>query len=283
MSDLSPEGRALLREARSEWEAGESERARVGRALAVRLGVAAGTVVGTTTAASASVAPGPLAAGAGGAVASGSALLTGAKWVGALLVVGAVGAGSLSVVVAKHDVASVGSAGRAAQASAAAATRAQIPAAEQLAIEAPQVTPVSPAESVSVSPLASVSPPSAGAAPPPTHVDSQPRAPRGLSAAPTLASPPPAEATVAAEARLLRAADEALRGGDAPRALALLQQHARTYPNSILAEERSVELVSTLCRLGRVSEARAEAARFLGAVPASVRRSCAGDGGGQTR
>jgi RNA polymerase sigma-70 factor (ECF subfamily) len=59
----------------------------------------------------------------------------------------------------------------------------------------------------------------------------------------------------------------------------LLDEHARTYPTGVLAEERSAERVLTLCKLGRKAQARTEAARFLRATPdsplaQSIRSSC---------
>jgi hypothetical protein len=86
--------------------------------------------------------------------------------------------------------------------------------------------------------------------------------------------------SVGDETHLLREADAALRGGDAARALALLDDHARLYPSGVLAEERSVERIFALCKLGRTTEARAHATRFLRAHPDSpladgVRASCA--------
>jgi hypothetical protein len=86
---------------------------------------------------------------------------------------------------------------------------------------------------------------------------------------------------VGEEAALLRVADQALRGGDSSRALSLLREHAQRFPSGILREERSAELVSTLCRLGRSAEARREAELFLSRTPDSplasnVRASCAG-------
>jgi hypothetical protein len=85
--------------------------------------------------------------------------------------------------------------------------------------------------------------------------------------------------TVGAETRLLRRADEALRSGQPAMALDLLDEHARTFPQGVLAEERSAERVTTLCALGRTGEARAEAERFLTTTPDSplasqVRASC---------
>jgi hypothetical protein len=267
MSDLSPESRALLRGAREELEAGDAERARVGRALAVRLGVAVGTVVGTATTASASVAPGALSAGVGGsgagagAGAGTSVILAGTKWLGAALLVGAVGVAGVSVVRAKHGAPPSAVVARAAPAAAASPIR-----------EAPAPTLV---------PSAAVEAPRAAARDQSGARVWQPR--------PEALPPPPAiSATVGLEARLLRSADEALRDGDATRALALLREHARAYPNGVLAEERGVVLVSTLCRLGRVAEAREEAARFLRTTPesplaASVRSSCGGGHAGEAR
>jgi hypothetical protein len=90
----------------------------------------------------------------------------------------------------------------------------------------------------------------------------------------------PADA-LAEETRLLRDADAATRAGDAPRALALLAEHARRFPRGVLGEERDAETVLALCAAGRTSEARAAAQRFLAARPGSplagrVRSSCGG-------
>jgi hypothetical protein len=92
-----------------------------------------------------------------------------------------------------------------------------------------------------------------------------------------------ATGTVADETRLLRSAEEALQRNDAPRALSILEEHARTFPHGVLSEERSAQRVSALCKLGRVGEAQREAARFLASTPSSplgdgVRRSCGGSG-----
>jgi hypothetical protein len=91
-----------------------------------------------------------------------------------------------------------------------------------------------------------------------------------------------ASATLGAETQLLRGADGALRTGDPAHALELLDEHAVAFPDGVLAEERSAERVTTLCALGRVADARVEAARFLATRPDSplakvVRRSCGAD------
>jgi len=78
---------------------------------------------------------------------------------------------------------------------------------------------------------------------------------------------------------LLRGARAALRGGDARRALALLDEHDSRFAGGALAEECAAERVQVLCALGRVEEARALSSRFVAAHPASphaaaVRASC---------
>jgi RNA polymerase sigma-70 factor (ECF subfamily) len=90
---------------------------------------------------------------------------------------------------------------------------------------------------------------------------------------------PRAASALDSETRLVRAGLAALHAGDPARALSLFDEHARTYPQGILADERAVERVVSLCELGRVPEARAAALLFLrdhGASPLSarVRASC---------
>ena len=270
MTDLSPESRALLKGAREDFEASDDERARVGRALAARLGVAVGTAAATTTAVSASAA-GSAAAGttgvAAGAGAAGSALLAGTKWLGAVLLVGGLGAGGVSAYRAARSAPSLPSTPVAT-------------AAPQL--HAPSVRgPVSAPEAVT--PLGDA-PAEAPVSPPRRTAPLQEAPPAGRA----LARESAPAGTVAAETRLLRRAEESLRSGDAAHALALLDEHARTFPNGILTEERSAERVLTLCKLGRTSEAREEAARFLRATPESpladsVRSSCGSSDEGRGR
>jgi hypothetical protein len=86
---------------------------------------------------------------------------------------------------------------------------------------------------------------------------------------------------VAAEAELLRQADSARKAGDAPRALALIEEHGARFPDGILVQEREAERVVVLCALGRTEEARAAASAFLRVWPRSplasrVRASCGG-------
>lgn len=279
MTDLSPEARALLRGARDDLGASKEDCARIDRALTARLGLAAGAIAGATTATSASAAA---AGGAGvglGGVGVTTALITG-KWIAGALVVGAVGVGSGAVYLASGP-----SVSRTTPSASAPAPSAHVATATPLA---------------SSSSSATVEPPERGAPrPEPAAASSGTvRTDRGrVQAALALPNAPEQSASIAramvavtptigAETQLLRRADQALRNGDPPRALDLLDEHARTFPNGVLAEERSAERVTTLCALGRVSEARTEAARFLAAngespLADAVRRSCGGkDEGG---
>jgi outer membrane protein assembly factor BamD (BamD/ComL family) len=83
------------------------------------------------------------------------------------------------------------------------------------------------------------------------------------------------------EVGLLDEAGLALREGRAAQALALFDEHASRFPNGVLAEERAAGRVFSLCKLGRVGEARREADTFLRDRPRSplterVRASCGG-------
>jgi hypothetical protein len=78
---------------------------------------------------------------------------------------------------------------------------------------------------------------------------------------------------------LLRDAQSALRGGDATRALTLLDRHAQRFPRSSFAQERIATQVQALCRLDRMSEASALFARLQRRDPgsphiAALRRAC---------
>ncbi len=94
-----------------------------------------------------------------------------------------------------------------------------------------------------------------------------------------VALPSAPESTIGAETALLRRAHTLLVSGDARGALALLDEHGRTFPSGVLAEERDAERVAALCASGQVDRARAEATRFIAAHPGSavasrVRRTC---------
>jgi hypothetical protein len=85
-------------------------------------------------------------------------------------------------------------------------------------------------------------------------------------------APQPSPSSLAAEMRLLETARAALSGGDARRALALIQEHERDFPSGSLSEERRASKVFALCELGRRAEAARAAAEFLRTAPASPLR-----------
>jgi RNA polymerase sigma-70 factor (ECF subfamily) len=119
---------------------------------------------------------------------------------------------------------------------------------------------------------------------PSLSVDALPRAnaARATSSATAAASTPPlAVDTLAREARLLADARRAVQRGDDQGALALLDEHARVFPNGWLANDRAVEHVVVLCNMGRRADAVHEARTFLDGRPESpltrrVATSCAG-------
>jgi hypothetical protein len=273
MSDLSPEGRALLKAARDDFEASAEDCSRIDRALTARLGLAAGAIAGATTATSVRAA----AAGANGATVAGASGMTAAlvvKCVAAVLLVGAAGVGAGSIYRAsRRDLA---------------------PPPPMLVAEVPPRVPITVAK-VAASPVPS---PGAVRSPSPSEpyltqpilvpiVRSPATGAHTRSSLPVTPEPSAAglgspDATLGAETQLMRPADQALRTGDPARALELLDEHERRFPQGVLAEERSAERVTALCGLGRVDEAHAEAARFIAThadspLVSSVRRSCGGE------
>jgi len=85
--------------------------------------------------------------------------------------------------------------------------------------------------------------------------------------------------TLDAELALLQEVHGALQAHDGGRALRLLDEHSRRFPNGALAEESEAARVFALCELGRADEARDVAGRFLREHPRSplaprVTRAC---------
>lgn len=92
----------------------------------------------------------------------------------------------------------------------------------------------------------------------------------------SLPTPVPVEpksiTTTSLEAELALMQDA--RAAQAPAArLALLERHAREFAGGVLADEREVLRVETLCALGRVGDAEARAAAFVAANPSHPLRS----------
>jgi hypothetical protein len=119
-----------------------------------------------------------------------------------------------------------------------------------------------------------------------------------LAPAPTLAptptpTPTPAPASTPAashaspevdeEVRLVGLAYSLLRDGAPARALAVLEEHERRFPDGKLVELRKVTRVLALCQSGRTADARSERDRFLSLYPRSpysnrVRSACSDAG-----
>ncbi len=111
-----------------------------------------------------------------------------------------------------------------------------------------------------------------------------PKNSRGVSRAPDPAREKPAEAPqIASELALLKSAQRELASANASQSLALLDDHARRYPEGALKAERLGARVFALCQLGQVEQARAAAREFLSVAGSSplvprVLASCAGSG-----
>jgi type IV secretory pathway VirB10-like protein len=148
--------------------------------------------------------------------------------------------------------------------------------------------PTSPAPTASAEVVAS--PPPSPAIPEPAILPEAP-APSAPSAAVAVPAPPPrasaspparanTDQSVAAEVALLRKVSASLRAGDAKGALAGVDEHARRFPNGALAEERDMERIVALCKLGRRDEAEQATKLFSTAYPTSshearIRAACA--------
>ncbi len=117
--------------------------------------------------------------------------------------------------------------------------------------------------------------------PPPARslVTSRASAHPGASVAGAVATTAEPSDRLRAETRELRMAQQALRAGDATRALSLLNEQDRAFQSGQLQEERAAARVLALCQSGQVNRAHAEAARFeqrwpKSALLARVRSAC---------
>lgn len=89
--------------------------------------------------------------------------------------------------------------------------------------------------------------------------------------------------TLADENDLYRRVRRALAQGNPKRALALIEEHAATFPAGVFAREREVARVQALCALGRVMQARravAEAGEGTPTLDAAWRRACKSESSG---
>ena len=92
------------------------------------------------------------------------------------------------------------------------------------------------------------------------------------ASAPPAPVAPPVSAVVAPqeeEQKLFQGAQAALAAGDTDTAFSLLYEQATKYPKGVLAQAREVTHAKTLCRAGKQTDARAEAAAFVAQYPDS--------------
>jgi hypothetical protein len=299
MSDMMPDDEALLRRARIGLEPTGADQARVRQKVFAQIGLGVG---GATSALSAST-----AAKTGASIVAGSTMATAAKVFGGLLIVGGL-VGASAVVVREFH-----ASGTATSSPPGIATRGSLkpvpaplgsgllgaPPPVAATVSAPPSGPPVPPVSVNAVPrvvdraaatttTATRANPSDNVLYPPASVVSAATT-AGPTEMPPTASAATTEprtatisgpATVAAEAKLLREADGALRAGDPTRALVLLNEHAASFPQGVLVEERNAERIVALCALGQKTQAREAASTFLrdhGGSPlaARVRASCA--------
>jgi hypothetical protein len=263
MTKLTPSARAFLDEAKGGDEPTSAARARVRAKLLARIGAGAAT-----------------GAAAGSATAAGAAtkatLSTGLllKVLGVLAVTGAIAAGT--------QVMRRGSEPAKPAASALATTAPSLEADRSSpAREAPAATdkPAEARASELASPTpAAPRPPAMRAPSPASPALLGPRQATSAASAPT----PAAGGSLEAETELLRTAQAELRQGRPGSALAALDAHGAKFKDGLLREERLAARILALCDLGRTSEARAEAQRFLAASPRSpmaerIRNACYGE------
>jgi hypothetical protein len=123
--------------------------------------------------------------------------------------------------------------------------------------------------------------PRADATPPAPVAAPERLAPPRRHPRPAAAAPAPSASALAAETSLLGAANTALAHRDVASALALLDDYDHRPGSGILAEERTVTGILTMCAAGRIDAAHAEARHFRARWPRSplaarVDGSCVG-------
>jgi hypothetical protein len=252
MTDLSPDAQSILEAGRDLDGAGDLEKARVRRALFAKIAAGGAVLAATSTAAAES-----------GAIAGGTTAGTAAATTSSAGTFAAV-ATPLAKILIPLAIVTGGAAGGFV------AWRAQ-----RAMGPTPVVAPSSPA--VAASPAPVVVPAAPAIAPPAPTLRPAHRA-RVAPAARTEAAVAPVN-HLAEETALLASANAELRGGDARRALALLDDYDRRYPAGVLREEVLATRVIARCQQSPDRAARRAAETFLARHPASplasrVRTSC---------
>jgi len=254
MNELSNDARAILDAGRDADGARDLERARVRRALIAKIAIGGGA----TLAASSTAAASGTSVATSGAVA-GSVAATGSAAVGTSV---AVGFPLAKILVPLAIMFGAGVGGTV-------AWRSQQHAAAPVVVAAPVVAQAAPAVAPVVAPSAPVDPIMAPVrAVHHAHVSAPARVETPTN-------------RLAEETALLAASNAELRGGDAHRALSLLDDYDRRYPGGVLREEVLATRVIARCQMGLTPDAssRQAADLFLRRHPASplaprVRSSC---------
>jgi hypothetical protein len=260
----------LIETARTADGPGPEDRARIGEKLAARLG--AGALLATVTV--------PSIAGAGKALAAvkvgaGTGLGAGAKLAGALVLAAAVGVAA--VPETRHLLTRVLDARNATR-----ETTHGRPAGPSIPAASPQEGTPEPAAAPSKAALAAAAgrtfdEAAENRARHPTSASTRVRA----LARPAEPRESPSLPALAREAKLLQRAQQALRDNQPAAALAMLDEHDRTFAHGALGEEARAARVMALCALDQKAAATREATLFLQETPhspfrAQVRASCAG-------
>jgi hypothetical protein len=229
VSDLSPDTRALLDRARLADAMPRRHRVAMRRRLAAALGMAVPVAVSATTAASA-----------------------GAWIVRGLAIVSAVGVVRTAVTVSAP---------------------AAIPSTHLAAAASSHVNHIVARPAPLPAVIASASPPPAPAgvveAPPVVSRPAPPPPPRTSARAPVVDTHGSVPDRLAAEVNLLRDARQALKQGDAARAIARLEEHRSHFGGGSLVPEADALRVEALCMAGRTEEAAIEARDFVARRPDS--------------
>ena len=251
MNELSNDARAILDAGRDADGARDLERARVRRALLAKIAIGGGATLAASSTAAAS--------GTSGAVAGSVATATGSAAVGTSV---AVGFPLAKILVPLAIMLGAGVGGTV-------AWRGQQRVSTPVVVAAPVVAQAAPALAPVVAQVEPVNPIMAPVrAVHHAHV-----------AAPARVETPTNR--LAEETALLAASNAELRGGDAHRALSLLDDYDRRYPGGVLREEVLATRVIARCQMGLTPDApsRQAADLFLRRHPASplaprVRSSC---------
>jgi len=299
MSELSDQAQSLFEAGRAGHEPRDEDRERVLRGVLVRAGVVTTTLAAHSASAS--------AAGGGGIAGAASATSLaglGAKLVLGLALAGSAGAGLYHYVQPHASEHALPSPASSAHFSARRAPAAFAEPGAEPGVAPRLSEPELPSGAASSARVAGTAPsskvdaranglPEATPAVPEAAPAGEVSAPRAGSVAafPELGSPATSKSAVAApsasgaalsaEARALADAQRALREGRNSEALSRIEQQESQFASGELGQERRAAKIVALCALGRVSEARALAGRFLADSPRSplaarVRATCAG-------